>query len=402
MRMIFLAFMACVAIIAKAQKYDGLALTPPMGWNSWNTFQTNIDEKIVMDMADALVTTGMRDAGYIYLILDDGWMSVERDNAGNLVADPKKFPRGMKVLADYVHSKGLKFGLYSSAGSKTCAGYPGSRGYEFQDARLFASWGIDYLKFDWCYSEELNVREAYTTMSKALHTAGHPVLFSLSELGTSKPWLWAKDIAHLWRTTGNIHNCFDCTENNGNASESGVMKIMEMQSTLNSYAGPGHWNHPGTMEVGNGMTPAEDRAHFVLWCMSAAPLFAGNDLRRMTKETLALLKNRELIAIDQDSLGAQGFIYKETDSLQTWFKPLRNGDWAVCFFNRSSKPRKVDFNWNRVLITDSASKKEFNANKRYYGIRNVLNKKMLGNSNKPLKATVNPHDVVVVRLGRRM
>src|ERR1700733_6978686 len=210
MRKLFFALLLLPSLSCLAQKFEGLALTPPMGWNSWNTFQTKISEKLVMETADIMVSSGMKDAGYTYLVLDDGWMAMERDSKGDLVPDPKKFPNGMKTVVDYVHSKGLKFGLYNCAGTKTCGGYPGSRGYEYQDARLYASFGIDYLKYDWCNTDGLTAKEAYTTMSKALRAARRPVVFSLCEWGDNKPWEWASPVGELWRTTGDICPCFDC------------------------------------------------------------------------------------------------------------------------------------------------------------------------------------------------
>src|SRR5882762_111668 len=198
------------SLLVNAQKYKGLALTPPMGWNSWNTFQTNISEDLVKQTADLMIANGMKAAGYTYIVLDDGWMAMERDSVtGDLIPDPLKFPHGIKPVADYVHSKGLKFGLYNCAGTKTCAGYPGTRGYEYQDARFYASLNIDYLKFDWCSSDGLNAKESYTTMSKALQTAKRPIIFSLCEWGNNKPWSWAKEVGQLWRTTGDIANIFD-------------------------------------------------------------------------------------------------------------------------------------------------------------------------------------------------
>jgi alpha-galactosidase len=282
-----------LAASAFGQKFDGLALTPPMGWNSWNTFQTNISEKLVRDVADIMVSSGMRDAGYSYIVLDDGWMSMERDKTtGDLVPDPQKFPSGMRSLIDYVHSKGLKFGLYNCAGTKTCAGYPGTRGYEFQDARLYAFLNIDYLKFDWCYSDGLNAKEAYTTMSKAIKAAGRPIVFSLCEWGTNKPWTWAAPVGHLWRTTGDISNLFDGILDHGNWQQSGLMRIVDSQDSLRKYAGPGHWNDPDMLEVGNGLTEAENRTHFSLWCMLTAPLMAGNDLRKMDEQTRRFIMPR--------------------------------------------------------------------------------------------------------------
>ncbi len=382
-----------------AQKYDGLAMTPPMGWNSWNTFQTKISDSLVRGIADVMVSSGMKDAGYTYLVLDDGWMAMDRDKiTGDLVPDPKKFPNGMKVLVDYVHAKGLKFGLYNCAGTKTCAGYPGTRGYEYQDARFYASLGIDYLKFDWCNTDGINAKEAYTTMSKALKLAGRPIVFSLCEWGTNKPWEWAENVGELWRTTGDISALFDGYIDHGTWKQLGVMPIADLQNGLRKYAGPGHWNDPDMLEVGNGMSVAEDRSHFSLWCMLAAPLIAGNDLRKMTKETNAILTNKEIIAVDQDVAGMEGFLYKSKDSLEIYVKPLSNDDWAVCFLNRSHTPMKVNFNWKTEVITDTLFKKTMNANEHTYKIRNLWAMSNMGDTQKPLTAMLPSHDVIVLRL----
>src|SRR3954463_9485233 len=305
-----LCLVLLIAIDANAQKWEGLALTPPMGWNSWNTFQGNINEKLVMETADAMVSSGMRDAGYVYLVLDDAWMAKERDpRTGDLVPDPVKFPHGMKYVSDYVHSKGLKFGLYNCAGTLTCAGYPGTRGYEYQDARFYASLNIDYLKFDWCNTNGINAREAYTTMSKALKLAGRPIVFSLCEWGQNKPWTWAAPVGHLWRTTGDITAQFEGTKSYGSWSASGVMKILDSQDSLRKYAGPGHWNDPDMLEVGNGLTESQNRAHFTMWCLIDAPLIAGNDIRKMSASTNSILTNKEVIAVNQDPLGIQALKY---------------------------------------------------------------------------------------------
>lgn len=214
-----------------AQKAPQLALTPPMGWNSWNHFECEIDEKTVRQMADLLVSSGMKDAGYQYINIDDCWHG-ERDNNGNIQAHPTHFPSGIKALADYVHSKGLKLGIYSDAGAKTCAGKPGSRGYEYQDTKQYAQWGVDYLKYDWCDTEGLSAKGAYTTMRDALHATGKPIVLSICEWGDNKPWLWGKDIGHLWRTTGDIYNCWDCEHDHGTWSSWGVLKILDMQEGL--------------------------------------------------------------------------------------------------------------------------------------------------------------------------
>ncbi|HYK43771.1 MAG TPA: glycoside hydrolase family 27 protein, partial [Parafilimonas sp.] len=387
------------ALQLHAQKFEGLALTPPMGWNSWNTFNTKISEDLVKHTADIMVSSGMKDAGYVYLVLDDGWMSKERDKNGNLVADPEKFPHGMKAVADYVHSKGLKFGLYNCAGTLTCAGYPGTRGYEYQDARLYASWDIDYLKFDWCNTDGINAKEAYTTMSKALKTAGRPIVFSLCEWGTNKPWEWAAPVGHLWRTTGDITAQFDSLRNEGTWVSNGTMWIVDMQVGLQKYAGPGHWNDPDMLEVGNGMKPSEDRAHFSMWCMLAAPLMAGNDITKMSQASRDILTNKDAVTIDQDPLGVEGFRYTAANGLEVWAKPLSNNNWAICFLNRSSSPQKINFDWQKENIYDSVSKQQFNASASYK-IFDVWSKKNLGNTSSPLSAEVPSHDVLMVKLSR--
>ena len=392
-----LSFSFCVE--GFSQKFENLAPTPPMGWNSWNTFQTNISDELVRGIADVMVSSGMKDAGYTYLVLDDGWMAMERDpKTGDLIPDPKKFPNGMKVLIDYVHSKGLKFGLYNCAGTKTCAGYPGTRGYEYQDARFYASLGIDYLKFDWCNTEGINAKEAYTTMSKALKAAGRPIVFSLCEWGSNKPWNWAEPVGQLWRTTGDISNLFDGILDHKTWSQLGIMKIVDLQDTLRKFAGPNHWNDPDMLEVGNGLTAAENRTHFSLWCMLAAPLIAGNDLRKMDEQTRITLTNKEAISINQDPLGIEGFRYSDKDSMQTWFKPLNNGDWAVCFVNRSAVPKTMDFNWSMENVQDTLFNKQLNAQSTLYKLRDLWGKKDLGTTKKELKAIIPPHDVLLLKL----
>ena len=399
MKKLLLTLFLFLAIESFSQKVKGLAMTPPMGWNSWNTFASNINEKMVLQMADVMVSSGMRDAGYEYLVLDDAWMAMERDSiTGDLVADPVKFPRGMKFVADYVHAKGLKFGLYNCAGTKTCAGYPGTRGYEYQDARFYASIGIDYLKYDWCNTEGINAKEAYTTMSKALTKTGRPIVFSLCEWGDNKPWEWAAPVGHLWRTTGDIYHCFDCIKDHGTWKSWGVMQILDKQEGLRKYAGPDHWNDPDMMEVGNGLTTGENRAHFSMWALLAAPLIAGNDLRSMSAETKAILTNKEVIAIDQDVLGIQGFRYSTHDSVETWFKPLQDGAWAVCFLNRSVRPQEVEFNWEQQPVYDSLSQRELNPKAINYRIRNIWAQKDLGNTKTIFKGTIPPHDVILLRL----
>jgi alpha-galactosidase len=321
---------------------NGLAKTPPMGWNSWNKFGCNVSEKLIKEMADAMVASGMRDAGYVYLVIDDCWQ-VDRDREGNILPDPQRFPSGMKALADYVHGKGLKFGIYSDAGTLTCQKRPGSRGYEFQDARQYAAWGVDYLKYDWCSTSTQNAPASYSIMRDALLKAGRPIVFSICEWGTAKPWLWARDVGNLWRTTGDIQDCWDCKRDWGGM---GMVHILDLQDGLESYAGPGHWNDPDMLEVGNGgMTVTEYRAHFSLWCLLAAPLMAGNDLRSMSPEIKEILTNREVIAVDQDPLGLQGRRVKREGDREVWVKQLADGGRAVVLFNRGPKPAALSVSW---------------------------------------------------------
>lgn len=381
-------------------KFEGLALTPPMGWNSWNKFGCNVDETLIRQMADAMVASGMKDAGYQYINIDDCWHG-ERDSLGFIHPDPKRFPSGMKALADYIHSKGLKFGIYSDAGSQTCGGRPGSRGYEFQDALTYAKWGVDYLKYDWCNTEGLSAEGAYKTIAAALKKAGRPIVLSICEWGESKPWTWAANVGHLWRTTGDIYNCFDCIHNHGSWKSWGVMQILDMQEGLRQYAGPGHWNDPDMLEIGNEvLTPEEDRAHFSMWAMLSAPLIAGNDLRTMSKETINTLTNKDVIAINQDILGIQAFKHSVKDSVETWYKPLSNGDWAVCFLNRSIKSKRIIHNWGNEIIKDSVFGDELNAKTNTYAIINLWTKQPSANTSYQLNETLLPHDVLFIRLNR--
>lgn len=386
----------------KAQKFENLAKTPPMGWNSWNTFATKIDENLVRETADKFIELGLKDAGYQYIVLDDGWMAMERDTAGNLIADPKKFPSGMKNLADYIHGKGLKFGLYNCAGNKTCGGYPGSRGNEYQDARIYASFDCDYLKYDWCNTGKMVGEEAYTTMRDALYAAKRPVLFSICEWGDQKPWKWGATIGHMWRTTGDIYNCFDCEHSNGTWSSWGVMRIVDMRDSIRQYAGPGHWNDPDMLEVGKGvMTVAEDRTHFALWSIMASPLILGNDLRKITPEALAIITNKEVIAVNQDTLGIQGFRVKRIGDIDVWAKPLAGEDWAVAFVNRAKNASTLSLKWGELSITDDIFKKTFSPTKNVYVVRDLYEKKAFGTTRKDLNVSIQSHDVLLLRLSQK-
>ena len=378
------AIMLCAVSPTNAYSLDnGLARTPPMGWNSWNKFACDVNEQLIREMADAMVTSGMKDAGYVYLVIDDCWQ-IDRDAQGNILPDPQRFPSGMKALADYVHSKGLKFGLYSDAGTLTCQKRPGSRGYEFQDARQYAAWGVDYLKYDWCSTGTQNAPASYSIMRDALLKAGRPIVFSICEWGTSKPWLWAKDVGNLWRTTGDIQDCWDCKRDWGGM---GVVHILDLQDGLESYAGPGHWNDPDMLEVGNkGMTITEYRAHFSLWCILAAPLMAGNELRNMTNEVKEILTNREVIAVDQDSLGMQGRRVKRDGDREVWAKQLADGGRAVVLFNRGPKSQEISVSWTEIGYPQQIAAQ----------VRDLWAHKDLGKLTGKFSAEVPSHGVVMV------
>jgi alpha-galactosidase len=386
---------------ADAQKYEELAWTPPMGWNSWNHFGCDVNEALIRETADAMVSSGMRDAGYLYVNIDDCWHG-ERDENGFIRPDPDRFPSGMQALADYVHAKGLRLGIYSDAGWKTCAGRPGSRGYEFQDALSYAHWGIDYLKYDWCNTGGLNVEGAYQTMARAVVAAGRPVVLSICEWGDNEPWEWGKEIGHLWRTTGDITACWDCEVDHGSWSSWGVLRILDMQEGLRVHAGPGNWNDPDMLEVGNGMSESEDRAHFSMWAMLAAPLLAGNDLRSMSETTRHILTNTEVIAVNQDPLGVQAFKYVDDGDLEIWFKPLADEDWAMCILNRGAAARQIEFSWKDEAVVDDFSGRETFFKARLYRVHDLWTGEDLGTNRQKLRAEVPGHDVLMVRLQRQL
>jgi alpha-galactosidase len=331
---------------------NGLAKTPPMGWNSWNKYACKgINEKVVRETADAMASNGMRDVGYQYVVIDDCWQT-GRDPQGNIVADTEKFPSGIKALADYIHSKGMKFGIYTDAGTMTCAKRPGSIGHEYQDAKQYANWGVDYLKEDWCNTLPGQSSESsYTLMRDALAASGRPILFSICEWGSTKPWLWAGPIGNMWRATGDIQDCWSCKKDWGG---NGVAQILDQMNGIESYAGPGHWNDPDMLEVGNGgMTKEEYRTHFSMWAMFSAPLLAGNDIANMSADTREILMNKEVIAIDQDPLGQQGRRVKKTGDLEIWSKQLSDGGRAVALVNRSATTAKIAVAWSDIGYTDN-------------------------------------------------
>jgi len=358
---------------------NGLARTPPMGWNSWNHFAEAVDDRIVRETADAMVASGMADAGYVFVNIDDTWEG-GRDAQENIVPN-KKFP-DMKALADYVHRKGLKLGIYSSPGPVTCGGYEGSYGHEEQDARTFAAWGIDYLKYDWCSAARIyrssQMRPVFQKMGEALGRCGRAVVFSLCGYGNGigAIWTWGPGVAgNVWRTTGDIR------DNWRRMSEIGFD-----QGRLAPYAGPGHWNDPDMLEVGNGgMSAKEYRTHFSLWCMLAAPLMAVNDLRTMSAETRDILTNREVIAVDQDFLGRQGTRLIAKDGVEIWAKPLHDGSRALGLFNRGEAQATASFTWPEAGLSGRPS-----------SVRDLWRHSDLAPADNGLSAAVPAHGVVML------
>jgi alpha-galactosidase len=334
---------------------DGLALTPPMGWNDWYTFFCGIDEQLIRQTADAMVDSGMRDAGYQYVNIDDCWSAKERDADGNLVADPERFPSGIAALADYVHARGLKLGIYTDVGTKTCAGYPGGYRHEEQDAHRFASWGIDFVKVDWCnvpwadfpgMDKQPVAKELYGRWSPAIRNSGRDMVFSMCVWDTSvRSWEFAPELAHMWRTSGDYGDSWDL-----------VMRNADEVDPKWQLAGPGHWNDPDILMVGlGGLSTEEYRTHFGIWSMAAAPLLAGNDIRDMSADTLELLTNREVIAVDQDPLGIAGHRIRSGGGEDVWARPLRDGDRAVLLVNRTERPRLVTSSATEVGVPYSGS-----------------------------------------------
>jgi len=375
---------------AQSDVSKGLALTPPMGWNTWNKFACNVSDELVRGMADAMVKSGMKDAGYQYVVIDDCWQ-VSRDAQGSIVADAQRFPHGIKAVADYVHSLGLMFGIYSDAGALTCQKRPAGLGHEYQDARTYASWDVDYLKYDWCNTlPGQDARSSYANIRQALDASGRPIVLSICEWGTHQPWLWGKEAGgNLWRTTGDIQDHWAGQQKwpDGSCCSNGMLDIADQNEPLYSAAGPGHWNDPDMLEVGNGgMTTTEYRSHFSLWALMAAPLMAGNDLRSMTPEIRDILTNKEVIAIDQDSLGRQGRRVAKDGDLEVWAKQLKNGDRAVILLNRSSSAQQITANWEQLGYPEHLSA----------SVRDLWTHKDLGKSTGKFSAQVESHGVVMV------
>jgi alpha-galactosidase len=360
---------------------NGLARTPPMGWNSWNKFAGRVDDAAVRGMADTMARNGMKDVGYQYINIDDTW-EAGRDARGNITSN-KKFP-DMKALADYVHSKGLKIGIYSSPGPNTCAGYEGSFGHEEQDARTYAAWGIDYLKYDWCgarnlYADE-EMRAVYQIMGDALLRAGRPIVYSLCQYGRAEVWKWGAAVGgNAWRTTGDIRDTWDL-----------MTKIGFAQDELAPWAAPGHWNDPDMLEIGNGgMSDDEYRTHMSLWAILAAPQLAGNDLREMTPAILGILTNREVIAVNQDKDGKQGRRISKSGDQEVWSRPLADGGYAIGIFNRAAKPATFSLKWSDVGEKSAPTH-----------ARELWAHKDLAPIGEEYSATVPSHGVVMLRIAK--
>ncbi|GFY82045.1 melibiase family protein [Actinidia rufa] len=330
------------------QLNNGLALTPQMGWNSWNFFACNINETVIKETADALISTGLADLGYDYVNIDDCWSALTRNSKGQLVPDPKTFLSGIKAIADYVHGKGLKLGIYSDAGIFTCQVRPGSIFHENDDAELFASWGVDYLKYDNCFNLGIKPKERYPPMRDALNATGRAIFYSLCEWGVDDPALWAGKVGNSWRTTDDI-----------NDSWASMTSIADLNDKWAAYAGPGGWNDPDMLEVGNGgMTYQEYRAHFSIWALMKAPLLIGCDVRNLTAETFEILSNKEVIAVNQDPLGVQGRKVQVTgtdDCRQVWAGPLTGHRLAVGLWNRCSKAATITVAWGALGLESSTS-----------------------------------------------
>ena len=375
----FLVFVFLIAAPFGASAVDsGVAMTPPMGWNSWNHFACKVTADDVRSAADAIASNGMKDAGYTYVNIDDCWQGT-RDEQGRIRPN-QKFP-DMKALVDYVHAKGLKIGIYSSPGPKTCAGYEGSYGHEAQDAQQYIDWGFDYLKYDWCSAEKVyqrsQMQEVYNKMHDALARTGRPIVFSLCQYGYARVWQWGVAVGgNLWRTTEDISDHFD------------RMSVIGFdQDGLESFAGPGHWNDPDMLEVGNGgMNHDEYTTHMSLWVLLAAPLLAGNDLSKMTPETLDLLTNKEVIAVDQDAKGVQGRRVAQEGPLEVWAKPLADGGIAVGLFNRGESVNPVTIRFKDIGMQGSAK------------VRNLWMHKDLGSFNGSYTAEIPRHGAVLIKI----
>src|SRR5216683_402829 len=374
-----LALLGLGAGAGRATLDNGVARTPPMGWNSWNHFGCDVSAQLIRETADAMAANGMRDAGYQYVVIDDCWQ-VARDAQGRLVADTARFPGGIKPLADYVHARGLKFGIYTDAGRKTCQGRPGTYGHEVEDARTFAAWGVDYVKEDWCYADSLDAPIQYAKFRDALRGAGRPIVYSICEWGSFSPWDWGPTTGHLWRTTTDIEDKW-----------SSMLDNLDISGQHAAAARPGAWNDPDMLEVGNGgMTDAEYRAHFSLWAIMAAPLIAGNDVRAMNDATRAILTATEVIAVDQDRLGRQGRRVRQDRDVEVWARELDGGARAAVLLNRGDIAARAEVTWDLLggSRTDTAL------------VRDLWERQDIGPRREGYDLTLAPHSAALLKATR--
>jgi alpha-galactosidase len=365
------------SVASEPAKATTLAQTPPMGWNSWNKFACDVSEKLIKETAEAMVSSGMQAAGFKFVNIDDCWQ-VSRDAQGTIVADADRFPSGIKALADYVHSKGLKLGIYTDAGRMTCQKRPGSYEHEVQDIKTYAEWGVDYVKIDWCYAEGLDPEVQYPKFRDAIAQAGRPIVFSICNWGVKAPWHWGPKTGNLWRTTGDISDKYDS-----------MSLIGFSQNGLESFAGPGQWNDPDMLEVGNGgMNRDEYRTHMALWAILAAPLLAGNDLRSMSQETRDMLTNADVLAVDQDPKGVQGHRIWQEGPLEIWTRPLADGSLAVGLFNRTEAALKMTVDFKSIGAPATAK------------VRDLWERKDLGTLKNSYSSAVPKHGVVFLKISK--
>lgn len=389
----------------KSSTGELMAKTPPMGWMTWNYFAENINEQAVKEMADAMVNNGMKEAGYEYIFIDDGWQG-GRDNKNNIIPDPLKFPSGIKTLADYVHSKGLKLGIYSDAAPLTCAGYTASLGFEEQDAKTFASWGIDYLKYDYCNAPEdvVTAQTRYKTMADALRKSGRDIVFGICEWGNRKPWLWGANVGgQLWRTTADIRDKWSSDKPYKNQNElhrlgAGILDVIDVNADLHTYSGPGYWNDMDMLNAGLygkkgpsgdlggvGCTDVEYQTQMSMWCMMNSVLATSCDLRNLNAATKNILLNKDIIAINQDALGKQAERKIKNEVWNVFVRPLANGDFAVAILNRSDNNANYKLNFVDLGLAD------------HYELYDLWQHKTVGKG-KSWKGNVLSHETKVFRL----
>ena len=376
-----------------------IASTPPMGWNSWNTFGHDVSESVIRETADVLVSAGLKDCGYEYIVIDDCWsIKDRRDDSGDLITDPEKFPNGIRALADYVHSKGLKLGIYSDAAEKTCSGYPGSLGFEEQDANLWAAWGIDFLKYDYCNApqEQSVAMERYARMGEALRNTGREFLYSLCEWGNQGPHLWGRKVGgHTWRVSGDVYDSWINIWLNTWYSI-GIDVSIDIANELHEYGGPGGWNDLDMLVVGlkgkgqiagSGMSFVEYQTHMSLWCMACSPLMIGCDIRKLDPDTASLLMNREVLDVNQDVLGIPARRVKQMGQCEIWTKPLADQSIAVSIINRGSRPDDVTIKARDIGLLDTPKL-----------ARNLWTQEDIADFKTDFTQRIQPHETVLLKI----